>query len=107
MIPKIKVRGKQPLRDWPNFNWERTSREIIEETGLTPESISKLRRNHAPKTVGKYTSKKTRVIKWELVNWARKNKDIAEELKVEPSFVSQKRRKFAPDTVQKKTFLRI
>ena len=103
----IRVAGREPSQDWVNFNWERTSREIIEETGLTPESISRLRRSYAPKTVGKYTSKITKIINWGIINWSKKNKDIAEELQVAPSFVSQKRREFAPKTVQKKNFLRI
>lgn len=104
---RIKVKGREPSHDWQNFNWERTNKEIVEETGLTTESISRLRREFASKTVYKYTSKKTREVDWKSVDWNKKTCDLVEELRLAQSFISQKRRQFAPETLKKRVFLNL
>jgi len=100
------VKGRPPKQDWKNIDWDRPTSEIAAEYNMNPHNISRLRREHAHKTVYKYPNKRSCKIDWFMVDWSKKTSDIATELGFSRCYISIKRREFAPNTLVKQEHIR-
>lgn len=98
---KFALKGRSPQHDYSLIDWSKTTDQIAAELGIRRGNASRLRRKHAPNTIGQHQNKskiKYRV-DWKKVDWNKKTKQIALDLSVPYESVNQARRKHAPETI--------
>lgn len=73
------------------LDFTKTTSELSRKTGLSPSYISRLRRKHAPETLGKGRTGRPSKVDWSKVNWSQPNWAIAKSLGVHEDTVRKNR----------------
>lgn len=81
--------------DWSQIDWQKTTREIADEVGVSVATVTNYRSRYAPET-----KRKTSLVDWSKVDWSKSTSQIVQETGVEQSNVSKARRRHAPETIR-------